>query len=106
MNIVTRGLVLSMILFAPALFAAPQTRTLTVRDDTGDKLTVDPAGCRIVSLAPGTTAMLFAAGAGPCIIGTIAHSNEPAPPRAGVGDVETLDFERLWRYSLRWWWSP
>src|SRR5689334_2760941 len=41
--------------------------------------------------------MLFAAGAGKCMVGTIAHSNEPAAAAAVkvVGDAETLDFEQL-----------
>ena len=68
-----------------------------LRDDAGDTISVGSAPCRIVSLAPGTTAMLFAAGAGHCVVGTIAHSDEPA--EAGrvpvVGDAETLDFEQL-----------
>jgi len=75
--------------------AAPVTRT--VRDDTGSQVVVPADNCRIVSLAPGTTAMLFAAGAGQCLVGTIAHSKEPL--EAGkvpvVGDAETLDFENL-----------
>ena len=50
----------------------------SVRDDVGDTITVSDAPCRIVSLAPGTTAMLYAAGAGHCLVGTIAHSDEPA----------------------------
>jgi iron complex transport system substrate-binding protein len=68
-----------------------------VRDDAGDIVEISGAPCRIVSLAPGTTAMLYAAGAGPCLVGTIAHSDEPAEA-AGVtvvGDAETLDFEQL-----------
>ena len=75
--------------------AAPATRE--VRDDTGLTVAVSNAHCRIVSLAPGTTAMLYAAGAGGCLIGTIAHSNEPAEAASVpvVGDAETLDFERL-----------
>jgi len=41
--------------------------------------------------------MLFAAGAGTCLIGTIAHSTEPAEATKLplVGDAETLDFEHL-----------
>jgi iron complex transport system substrate-binding protein len=67
-----------------------------LRDDAGDLVRV-PDGCRIVSLAPGTTAMLYAAGAGRCLVGTIAHSTEPAEAAQVpvVGDAETLDFERL-----------
>jgi len=76
-------------------YAAPATRE--VRDDTGANVTVPVDNCRMVSLAPGTTAMLFAAGAGQCVIGTIAHSKEPAEAAAVpvVGDAETLDFEQL-----------
>ena len=66
-----------------------------VRDDAGDTVEVPDAPCRLVSLAPGTTAMLYAAGAGHCLVGTIAHSDEPAEAAAVkvVGDAETLDFE-------------
>jgi iron complex transport system substrate-binding protein len=69
----------------------------TVRDDSGESVTVSTSACRIVSLAPGTTAMLYAAGAGSCVVGTIAHSTEPAEAASVpvVGDAETLDFERL-----------
>ena len=66
-------------------------------DDIGDPVTVKPGPCRFVSLAPGTTAMLYAAGAGHCLVGTIAHSTEPADAAKLpiVGDAETLDFEQL-----------
>ncbi len=41
--------------------------------------------------------MLYAAGAGHCLVGTIAHSKEPAEAARipVVGDAETLDFEQL-----------
>ena len=69
----------------------------SVRDDTGAIVNVPGAPCRIVSLAPGTTAMLYAAGAAKCLVGTIAHSKEPAEAATVpvVGDAETLDFEQL-----------
>lgn len=68
-----------------------------VRDDAGDIVKVASSPCRIISLAPGTTAMLYAAGAGQCLVGTIAHSDEPAEAASikVVGDAETLDFEQL-----------
>jgi len=83
------------LLLAAQVFAAPTTREL--RDDTDTLVTVPADNCRLVSLAPGTTAMLFAAGAGKCVIGTIAHSKEPAEAAAVpvVGDAETFDFEQL-----------
>jgi iron complex transport system substrate-binding protein len=83
------------ILVAGAVHAADSRRQL--RDDAGDTVSVGAAPCRIVSLAPGTTAMLFAAGAAHCLVGTIAHSDEPgeAARVPVVGDAETLDFEQL-----------
>jgi len=83
------------------LIAALPARTAdlarSVRDDAGQSITAKPGPCRIVSLAPGTTAMLYAAGAAHCLVGTIAHSTEPAEAAKLpiVGDAETLDFEQL-----------
>ena len=83
------------------LFAALPSRAgenvRPTRDDVGDAITVKPGPCRFVSLAPGTTAMLYAAGAAHCLVGTIAHSTEPADAvrLPIVGDAETLDFEQL-----------
>jgi len=85
----------SALLLISAALGAPSTRS--VHDDTGGEVIVSSNGCRIVSLSPGTTAMLYAAGAGHCLVGTIAHSNEPAEAASVpvVGDAETFDFERL-----------
>jgi iron complex transport system substrate-binding protein len=85
------ALAASMLLLPIAGLARP------VRDDSGKSVEIPDAPCRIVSLAPGTTAMLYAAGAGHCLVGTIAHSAEPAEAAAVkvVGDAETLDFEQL-----------
>jgi len=82
---------------AGALHAHAADNTNAVRDDAGDPITAKPGPCRFVSLAPGTTAMLYAAGAGRCLVGTIAHSTEPADAARLpiVGDAETLDFEQL-----------
>lgn len=94
MNLLIRlGLVVGLAVALAPLPAAANS----VRDDAGDLVTVSAAPCRIVSLAPGTTAMLYAAGAGHCLVGTIAHSDEPAEAATVpvVGDAETLDFEQL-----------
>ena len=94
-NIALRLFAATGVLFSCSVTGAPAMRV--VHDDTGAQRQVPADNCRIVSLAPGTTAMLYAAGAGRCLVGTIAHSNEPAEA-AGVpvvGDAETLDFENL-----------
>jgi iron complex transport system substrate-binding protein len=86
---------LGALLIALVAAAAPARRS--VPDDTGAAVEVPSVNCRIVSLAPGTTAMLFAAGAGLCMVATIAHSAEPAEAASVpvIGDAETLDFEQL-----------
>lgn len=76
--------------------AAASAAPREVVDDEGKTVLVTD-GCRLVSLAPGTTAMLYEVGAGRCLVGTIAHSTEPAAAAKlpVVGDAETLDFERV-----------
>jgi iron complex transport system substrate-binding protein len=70
---------------------------LTVQDDLGRSLTLARPPVRIVSLAPGATEMLFAAGAGDKVIATVAYSDDPAEARAvpRIGDAAAIDMERL-----------
>ena len=69
----------------------------TLYDDTGQRVTIPNPPQRIVSLAPGATEMLFAAGAGGEVIATVEYSEEPAAARriARIGDVAAVDMERL-----------
>jgi iron complex transport system substrate-binding protein len=69
----------------------------TVSDDLGRQITVRDPPLRIVSLTPGATEMLFAAGAGEEVIATVEYSEEPPAARriARIGDVAAVDMERL-----------
>ena len=69
----------------------------TVSDDLGNSVAVGRAPLRIVSLTPGATEMLFAAGAGSQLIATVEYSSEPPAARAvpRIGDVAAIDIERL-----------
>src|SRR6516165_3728337 len=69
----------------------------TVSDDLGNSVAVGRAPLRIVSLTPGATEMLFAAGAGSQLIATVEYSSEPPAARAvpRIGDVAAIDLERL-----------
>jgi iron complex transport system substrate-binding protein len=71
--------------------------TFTVYDDTGQRVTVPNPPQRIVSLAPGATEMLFAAGAGDHVIATVDYAEEPPAARRvpRIGDVTAVDMERL-----------
>ena len=77
--------------------AGARADPLTSSDDTGQRVTLAHAPARIVSLAPGATEMLFAAGAGERLVATVNFSNEPAEARRvpRIGDVTAVDMERL-----------
>ncbi len=84
-----------MVAAAAASGGAAERRTVT--DDLGHPVSVPQAPLRIVSLAPGATEMLFAAGAGSQVVATVEYSDEPAAARhvPRIGDVAAVDMERL-----------
>jgi len=55
------------------------------------------AAQRIVTLAPHLTELVYAAGAGERLVGTVAHSDHPAAARRlpRIGDAASIDQERL-----------
>ena len=79
------------------LAANAPAAALTVTDDTGQRVTLAHPALRIISLAPGATEMLFAAGAGDRLIATVNFSDEPAAAKRvpRIGDVTAVDMERL-----------
>lgn len=86
-------LVIVCLLFAfPTLGAA-----ITVSDDSGREIRLARPAERIVSLAPHSTELLFAAGAGRRIVGVARHSDHPSAateiPR--IGDAHHFDIERI-----------
>ena len=80
---------------AAASWAGTPGRSVT--DDSGRQVAVAQPPLRIVSLAPGATELLFAAGAGEQVIATVEYSDEPPAARriARIGDVAAVDMERL-----------
>jgi iron complex transport system substrate-binding protein len=95
-------------LFAAALWAlgsaagvaaaepAAQTPIRLVDDDQHTLVLPRPAQ-RLVSLSPGATEMLFAAGAGERVVGTSEYSDSPPAARAiaRIGDSQSFDLERI-----------
>ncbi len=75
----------------------PASAAHTVPDDLSREVTVRDPPLRIVSLTPGATEMLFAAGAGGQVIATVEYSDEPPAARrlTRIGDVAAVDMERL-----------
>lgn len=70
---------------------------VTVRDDAGNDVTLAQPAQRIVTLAPHATELVFAAGAGSRIVGTVDYSDYPAAARsiARIGSNSQIDMERL-----------
>jgi iron complex transport system substrate-binding protein len=70
---------------------------VAVTDDTGKTVALPSVPTRIVSLAPGATEMLFAAGAGKHVIATVQYADEPLAAKQipRIGDVVAVDMERL-----------
>jgi len=86
---------------ALALLAALLTSTahaaVSVIDDAGNTVTLAQPARRIVSLAPHVTELLYAAGGGDRIVGTVSDSDYPPQARdlPRVGDNKALDLERI-----------
>ncbi|NSX12842.1 cobalamin-binding protein [Cupriavidus taiwanensis] len=89
---------LTPVIAATLLLAAlPATAAVSAVDDAGQTVTLAQPARRVVSLAPHVTEMLFAAGAGERIVGTVSYSDYPPQARAiaRVGDNKALDLERI-----------
>jgi iron complex transport system substrate-binding protein len=72
-------------------------RAETVVDDAGQKLTLNKAAMRVISLSPHGTELLFAAGGGAQVVGVLSYSDFPEAAKSlpNVGDNNRIDLERI-----------
>jgi iron complex transport system substrate-binding protein len=86
-----------LLFFAACLIALHASAAISVRDDNGNTVTLQQPARRVVTLAPHATELVFAAGGGDRIVGTVGYSDFPPAalsiPR--VGDHKQLDIERI-----------
>lgn len=70
---------------------------IVVVDDTGATVRLPAPARRIVTLAPHATELVYAAGAGTALVGTVEHSDEPEAARRvpRLGGLAGVDRERL-----------
>jgi iron complex transport system substrate-binding protein len=85
---------------APAAATSPATAPVAASrflDDTAATIAITRPAARIVSLAPGATELLFAAGAGERIVGTARDDDSPAYAQRieRIGDANAVSYERL-----------
>jgi iron complex transport system substrate-binding protein len=87
----------SVLAMSVAMFAGAVHAAISVKDDGGNTVTLSKPAQRIISLAPHATELIFAAGGGDRIVGTVGYSDYPAAalkiPR--VGSHQQVDVERI-----------
>ncbi|MFZ6753720.1 cobalamin-binding protein [Undibacterium sp. Dicai25W] len=77
--------------------SASSFAVITVTDDLGNIVTLERPAQRVISLAPHVTELIFAAGAGSKIVGTVKYSDYPESAKSiqRVGDLRQVDLERI-----------
>ena len=84
-------------ILAAWMLSLPAMASITVTDDAGHVLVLAKPAERVVSLAPHVTELIYAAGGGGRLIGTVSHSDYPPAARSVplIGDSRQIDVERL-----------
>jgi len=82
---------------ALALGSTAAGAEIRLTDDSGRSVLLKQPAQRIISLTPHMTELLFAAGAGEHVVGTVEYSNYPPAAQriARIGDSAQLDLERI-----------
>ncbi len=95
MNQLFNSLTRLVVLFAISLPGI--AAEIIVRDDIGNTIKLAQTARRIVSLAPHTTELLFAAGAGDKVVGVVEYSDFPPKARSiqRIGNYSAFDLERI-----------
>ncbi|KUZ06812.1 cobalamin-binding protein [Burkholderia diffusa] len=83
---------LAALVYTPFAHAA-----VTARDDAGNTVTLAAPAHRVISLAPHATELVYAAGGGAKLVGTVTYSDYPPAAQSvpRVGDNKALDLERI-----------
>lgn len=87
----------TLLLAALPLLASVAHADITVKDDKGDTVSLKQPAKRIVSLAPHLTELLYAAGGGAQLVGTVDYSDYPpaAKQLPRVGGYSRIDLEAV-----------
>jgi iron complex transport system substrate-binding protein len=82
---------------ALCLCAGQALAAITVQDDAGQTVTLSRPAQRVVTLAPHVTELVFAAGGGARIVGTVSYSDFPPAAKSIplIGDNRQVDIERV-----------
>ena len=86
-----------MLAAALALGGVAAAAEIRLTDDSGRTVVLQQPARRIISLAPHMTELMFAAGAGSGVVGTVEYSTYPEAAKTipRIGDSVLLDLERI-----------
>lgn len=86
-----------MLAAALAFGSVAAAAEIRLTDDSGRTVVLQQPARRVISLAPHMTELMFAAGAGSHVVGTIEYTNYPEAAKAipRIGDSASLDLERI-----------
>jgi iron complex transport system substrate-binding protein len=85
------------LIFLASLAATQVQAAVTVRDDTGNAVTLQKPAQRVISMAPHITELLLAAGGGSHVVGVAAYSDFPEAAKKiqQIGTSREVDLERI-----------
>lgn len=83
--------------FALFLFLSIPAHAISLQDDAGQQVTLAKPAQRIVALAPHIAELLFSAGAGDRLVGTVSYSDYPEAAKKIplVGSYNQVNFEQV-----------
>lgn len=93
-KIITSLFILFSFTIEPGLSADPP---ISVIDDEGNVISLNQPARRVISLSPGITELLYAAGGGDYVKGVVSFSNYPGEAKnlPEVGSYNALDLEKI-----------
>ena len=87
-----------IILFYFFIFISlPVLSQISIKDDTQQTISLEQPAQRIISLSPGITELVFAAGGGDKLIGAVSYSDYPLKAKniPRIGSYDSLDIEQI-----------
>jgi iron complex transport system substrate-binding protein len=93
----SRSASLACAVLVACAFASRAHATVSATDDTGATVSLLAPAQRVISLAPHVTELIYAAGGGSKLVGTVSYSDYPPAAQTvpRVGDNKALDLERI-----------
>jgi iron complex transport system substrate-binding protein len=88
---------MNKLLLAALLLSTQAQASITVRDDDGNAVTLPRPAQRVIAMAPHVTELIFAAGGGDKIVGTVSYADFPEAAKKipRLGSNREVDMERV-----------